>query len=119
MILNNKKWEIWLADLNPRFGTEAGKTRPVVVFQSNFLNKTHDSTIVLPITTNVTFEAKILRVNLDEIAEETGLNEPSDILIDQIRAIDNSRFIKKIGQINDSLIRKTVIDNLKIVLDFL
>ena len=119
MILTIKKWEIWLADLNPRFGTEAGKTRPVVVFQSNFLNRTHPSTIILPITTNVTFEAKILRANLDEITEETGLNEPSDILIDQIRAIDNSRFIKKIGQINDLIIRKTTIDNLKIVLNFL
>ncbi len=119
MILTIKKWEIWLADLNPRFGTEAGKTRPVVVFQSNFLNRTHPSIIILPITTNVTFEAKILRVNLDKIADETGLNEPSDILIDQVRAIDNSRFIKKIGQISDSLIRKTIIDNLKIVFDFL
>ena len=118
MTLTIKKWEVWLADLSPRFGTEAGKTRPVVVFQSNFLNKTHDSIIVLPITTNVTFEAKILRVNLDGISTEAGLNEPSDILIDQIRSIDNSRLIKKIGQINDSLIRKTIVDNLKIVLDF-
>ena len=32
-----EKFEIWLADLNSRFGTEAGKTRPVLVVQSNLL----------------------------------------------------------------------------------
>ncbi|MFN2423284.1 MAG: type II toxin-antitoxin system PemK/MazF family toxin, partial [Cryomorphaceae bacterium] len=39
-----KKFEIWLANLDPRMGTEAGKTRPVVVVQTDLLNRVHPST---------------------------------------------------------------------------
>jgi mRNA interferase MazF len=48
-----KQYEIWIADLNPRFGTETGKTRPVVIIQTDLLNKHHPSTIICPITTNI------------------------------------------------------------------
>ena len=34
-----KQFEIWIADLNPRMGTEAGKIRPVIVVQTDLLNK--------------------------------------------------------------------------------
>lgn len=37
-------------------------------------------------------------------------------MIDQIRAIDNKRLIKKVGKLPDDLIRK-VSENIKIVLD--
>lgn len=87
--------DIWLADLNPRFGTEAGKQRPVVIIQSDILNEAeHSSTIICPVTTNVK-DATILRVRLNP--EENGVCRMSDVLVDQIRAIDNSRLIKKIG----------------------
>ena len=60
-----KQFEIWIADLNPRIGTESRKTRPVVVIQTNLLNKIpHPSTIVCPITTNVKKDSEILRVHL-------------------------------------------------------
>ena len=39
-----KKFHLYLADLNPRMGTEPGKTRPVVVIQTDLLNPTHPST---------------------------------------------------------------------------
>ena len=89
------KHHIYVADLNPRFGTEPGKTRPVVVLQTDLLNNEHPSTIVCPITTNVVPEASILRVHLS--ASEAGLRKDSDILVDQIRAIDNRRFVKEVG----------------------
>ncbi|MCY7328866.1 MAG: type II toxin-antitoxin system PemK/MazF family toxin, partial [Saprospiraceae bacterium] len=31
------KYEIWIADLSPRFGTEPGKIRPVVIVQTDLL----------------------------------------------------------------------------------
>jgi mRNA interferase MazF len=34
-----KQYELWIADLNPKFGTEAGKTRPVVILQTDLLNR--------------------------------------------------------------------------------
>ena len=59
-----KQFEIWIADLNPRIGTEAGKVRPVIVVQTDLLNKEHPSTIVCPITTNVKPDSEILRIHL-------------------------------------------------------
>lgn len=109
-----KQYEIWIADLNPRFGTETGKTRPVVILQTDLLNKFHPSTIVCPITTNVKPDATILRVHLAKGMAK--LKEDCDIMIDQIRAIDNKRLLKKIGELNQDEIEHIRI-NIAIVLD--
>ena len=110
-----EKWHVYLADLNPRFGTEPGKVRPILVIQTNLLNEIgHPSTLICPLTTKVLPQAKWLRVHLRK--NESDLNEKSDVLVDQIRAIDNRRFQKKLGMIRrDSRIqlRKA----LKVVLD--
>ena len=109
-----KQFEIWLADLNPRFGTEAGKTRPVAIIQTNLLNPFHPSTIVCPITTNVKHDTEILRVHL--VKGSGRLKEDCDIMIDQIRAIDNKRLIKKISELTSEQI-EAVKRNILIVLD--
>lgn len=109
------QFEVWLADLNPQIGTEPGKTRPVLTVQSNLLNRTnHPSTLVCPITSNVNTKAEILRVHLTK--GEAGLDKESDILIDQLRAIDNRRLIKKFGKLPETLTHQ-VKSNLLIVLD--
>ena len=113
-MMKAKKFEIWLANLDPRFGTEAGKTRPVLVVQTNLLNKVHPSTLVCPITSNVKLESKILRVYLKKGTAK--VKQDCDVMIEQLRAIDNKRLIKKIGAIPESIAKK-VNDNLKIVLD--
>lgn len=106
------QFDIWLANLNPSKGTEPGKIRPVVIVQTNLLNGEHPSTIVCPITTNVLPELEILRVHL----KKAQLNKTSDILVDQIRAIDNRRLIEKISKLTkvQTLVLK---QNLQIVLD--
>jgi len=110
-----KQFEIWIADLNPQIGTEPGKTRPVLVIQTNLLNKIpHPSTIICPLTTNVQKDADILRVHIKKGV--TKLRENCDILIDQIRAIDNKRLINKVGDLPADLIDK-VKENVLIVLD--
>ena len=107
-----KQYDIWLADLNPSRGTEPGKTRPVVIIQTNLLNDTHLSTVVCPITSNVQTEINLLRIHL----KKGQLDKLSDVLVDQIRTIDNKRFIKKVGQLNKDQIMK-IRDNIRIVLD--
>ena len=110
------QFEIWFADLNPQIGTEAGKVRPVVIVQTNFLNEiNHPSTIICPITTKLNNESSILRIRIDK--GNCGLLENSDIMIDQIRAIDNSRFVKKIGLVTPE-IRNKIKENIINVLDF-
>ncbi len=108
------KFEIWLADLNPQRGTEPGKTRPVLVVQTNLLNEFHPSTVVLPITTNVILQSEILRVHLTK--GTANVKEDCDIMMDQIRAIDNNKLIKKIGTLPNELTQK-VAENLAIILD--
>src|SRR4030066_1647003 len=93
-----RKFHVYTADLNPRFGTEPGKIRPVVVVQTNLLNDDHPSTVICPITTQVQPKSNILRVHLK--VSESGLKKESDILVDQIRAIDNRRFKERIGELS-------------------
>ena len=108
-----KQFEIWIADLEPQRGIETGKVRPVLVVQTNLL-KEHPSTIICPITTNIAPESDILRVHIRK--GTANLKSDSDIMIDQIRAIDNRRLTSKIGDLPHELQEK-VKDNIKIVLD--
>ena len=111
-----KQYEIWIADLNPQIGTEPGKTRPVLIVQTNLLNKIpHPSTIICPITTKVHRESNILRVHLKK--GMANLHENCDIMIDQIRAIDNKRLVNKVGSLPSELI-DTLKENISILLDF-
>jgi mRNA interferase MazF len=108
-----KQFDIWIADLEPQRGTETGKVRPVLVVQTNLL-KDHPSTVICPITTNVISSSEILRVHIKKgIA---NLKSDSDIMIDQIRAIDNRRLTQKVGELPLDL-QIIVKENIKVVLD--
>ena len=109
-----KQFDIWIADLNPRFGTEPGKLRPVVVIQTDLLNPFHPSTLICPLTTNVQSESDILRVHLKKGQGKVLQN--CDIMVDQMRSIDNIRFKKKLGMLHPSLIIQLK-GNIKILLD--
>ena len=109
-----KQFDIWIADLEPQQGIETGKVRPVLIVQTNLLNNEHPSTVVCPVTTNVEKDSDILRVHIRKgIA---NLKIESDIMIDQIRAIDNRRLLNKIGELTKELQLK-VKDNIKIIID--
>lgn len=89
MIQKLKKGEVWLANLNPSKGTEPGKIRPVLILQDQaLLDISHPSTLIVPLTTNLVENAYPLRVRINAIDD---LEKDSDLLIDQIRAIDNKR----------------------------
>ncbi len=84
-----KRGEVWLADLNPPRGTEPGKKRPVVIVQAQaLLDADHPSTLVVPLSTKLVDGAEPLRVRI----KASGLlKKDSDVLVDQLRAIDNRR----------------------------
>jgi len=107
-----KQFDIWLADLNPTRGTEPGKTRPVVIIQTDLLNNEHPSTIICPITSNVKDDVEILRIHLTK----KQLNMQSDILVDQIRAIDNKRLLRKLSRLTNDQ-KEKLKNNIRIVLD--
>ena len=86
-----KRGQIYLANLNPGKGSEPGKTRPVLIVQDQALiDIEHPSTLIIPLTTQLIEDAEPLRLR---IAAKNKLNKASDLLIDQLRAIDNRRLI--------------------------
>ncbi|HKK22572.1 MAG TPA: type II toxin-antitoxin system PemK/MazF family toxin [Pseudohaliea sp.] len=81
---------IYLANFNPSRGSEPAKIRPCLVVQSDLLNDAeHPSTIVLPLTTRLIDDAEPLRFR---VTRRDRLREDSDVMIDQVRTIDNRRF---------------------------
>lgn len=113
MVVN--QYEVWIANLDPRIGSEAGKTRPVVIVQTDLLNQVpHPSTIICPITSRIAKSSTLLRVHLNK--GTANLNQPCDVLIDQVRAVDNRRLIKKIGTL-PAILADRIRENLRIVLD--
>ena len=84
--------EVWTADLNPRRGTEPGKTRPVLVVQAQaLLDAGHPSTLIAPLTTRLVNGAEPLRIRIPATGQ---LQRDSDALVDQLRAIDNRRLVR-------------------------
>ncbi len=99
------KGEIWLANLNPiKKSNEVGKVRPVYILQTDELNHSmYPTTIVLPLTTALIEDAEPLRMRIEK---RDKLKEASDILIAQVRAIDNSRFVERLGQLSRDEMKK-------------
>ena len=95
---------LYLANLNPHRGTEAGKVRPVLVIQTDYLNEArHPSTWVIPCTTRLVGE-NLLRVVLPK--KIAGNIEDCELMIDQSRAIDNRRIEKELGKVPTIILRE-------------
>jgi len=98
-----QRGRLYLADLNPRLGTEPGKTRPVLVVQTDLLNEMdHPSTWVLPCTTRLAGD-NLLRVPLPRGL--AGNRQECEVMIDQSRAIDNRRFVRALKPLPRNILR--------------
>lgn len=95
-----KTGEIWLASLNPTVGSEIQKTRPCVLVSPPEMHDFLHTVIVAPMTTGsrpagfripVTFQGK------------SGL-----ILLDQIRTLDKSRLVKRVGAVHPTTLEKVL-----------
>jgi len=85
------RFDIWLVDLNPTKGKEINKTRPCVVISPNEMSAL-STVLMAPMTTKgFTFPCRITC----SFKGKKGL-----ILLDQIRAIDKSRLLKKLGVVS-------------------
>lgn len=90
-----KRGEIWTADLNPARGAEQAGTRPVLIFQNNVINKYTSTILAIPLTTN------LRRASLPSCVQiskgEGGLASDSVALCHQLRVLDKTRLIRKLG----------------------
>ena len=91
--------EIWLINLNPTLGSEIKKTRPCVVVSPQDMNDYLRTVIIAPMTTKG--RAAGFRVPITHDGKK-GL-----ILLDQMRAIDKTRLVKKLGTIGAKTLHST------------
>ncbi len=92
--------EIWLINLNPTLGSEIKKTRPCVVVSPQDMNDYLRTIIIAPMTTKG--RAAGFRVPITHDGKK-GL-----ILLDQMRAIDKTRLVKKLGTIGAKTLHSTL-----------
>lgn len=99
-----KRYEIYLANLDPTVGSEIKKTRPVVIVSDDMMNKFLKTIVACPLTTKLhpTWRSRI---------QITCTKKKSEIAVDQIRTISTTRLIKKIAKLskNDSLLLRLLI----------
>jgi mRNA interferase MazF len=101
-----ERWHIYVVDLEPRVGTKPGNQRPCLAIQpSEFASAGHQSTVVLPLTSQVLGEeAYPLRVAIP--ADVTALAKASEVMVDQVLAWDNELFKKDLGELPEALQEK-------------
>ena len=93
--MNIKRGEIYLAGLDPVVGKEISKTRPVVIVSNDKNNKFSGTVTILPITSGSLKKIYPFEVFLHE--GSGNLPKDSKIKADQIRTLDKTRLVKKIG----------------------
>ena len=103
IILKVKRGEVYYADLSPVRGSEQGGQRPVVIIQNNIGNHFSPTVIVAAITAKMA-KAK-LPTHVEVGSSDLGLLKDSVVLLEQIRTIDKSRLIQRLGALDDDVMR--------------
>lgn len=89
---------IWLAELDPVRGSEQAGKRPVLVMQTNVINRFTTTVLAIPFTTNLRRAA--LPSCVQVAAGEGGLSSESVALCHQLRVLDKTRLTKKLGDVS-------------------
>jgi mRNA interferase MazF len=95
-----KTGDIWLTALDPTVGSEIRKTRPCVIVSPPEIHDHLRTILIAPMTSGGHGEA--FRIPL------TFQNKQGLILLDQIRALDKSRLIKKLGVLHPITLERTL-----------
>lgn len=87
-----KRFDVFLVNLDPTIGSEIKKTRPCVVISPDEMNRYIAAVIIAPMTTKGrTYPTRVA-------CQFQG--KDGQIVLDQIRTIDKTRLVKKLGQIS-------------------
>lgn len=92
MVAQFKRGEIYWVNLDPTVGSEIKKTRPALIVSPDDMNATLPRVIIAPITSKG--QALLCR------PEFVFKNKPARILLDQLRSVDKSRLMQKMGEID-------------------
>lgn len=96
-MISFKYGDVILVDFNPVRGAEISKIRPCIVVSHDVLNKNSPLCIVIPITSNTD---RILPFHVFIIkSKENGLTVNSKAIPEQIKSLDKTRIIKRLGSL--------------------
>lgn len=97
-----KQNEVWLINLDPTIGAEIKKTRPAVIVNDNSLGKL-PLKIIVPVTDwKEHYEIAPWMIRI-EPTSKNGLTKDSSADCFQIRSVSQDRFVKRIGELSDSI----------------
>ena len=88
-----RRGEVWWVDLDPTRGSEIRKTRPAVIVSVDALNRARRTVVVVPLSS-----AAPARPPLVVPVESAGTG--SVAVCDQVRAVDKTRLVSKMGQLS-------------------
>ncbi len=88
-----KRYDIYIADLNPIQGCELNKKRPVVVISQNSMNSVLDTIVICPLTSKI---HPLWRSRIQIICA----GKKAEIVVDQIRIISKIRLYQKIDSLS-------------------
>ena len=95
-----KRGDIWLVNLDPTVGSEIKKSRPCVVVSPAELNDNLRTVMVAPMTSKG-FAAPF-RVPV------THAGTKGVIVLDQMRAVDKARLVKRLGAVSAKTLTTTL-----------
>jgi mRNA interferase MazF len=90
--------EVWLVTLDPTHGAEIQKTHPCLVISPDEMNRYLQTAIVAPMTTAVRFYPTRVPVRFQR--------KSGQVVLDQLRAIDRQRLLRKLGTVSASTARE-------------
>jgi len=97
-----KQNEVWLINLDPTIGAEIKKTRPAIIVNDNSLGKL-PLKIIVPITDwKERYEVAPWMIKI-ETNSKNGLTKDSSADCFQIRSVSQDRFVKRLGELSDSI----------------
>ena len=88
--------EFYYADLNPVVGSEQGGIRPVLILQNEVGNWFSPTVIVAAMTAR---GGKAHLPTHVPVGTDSGLRRPSLVLAEQVRTIDKSRLLERVGML--------------------
>jgi mRNA interferase MazF len=89
---------------DPTVGAEIRKTRPALIIQSDVANRWSPVTIVAAITSRI--EEPVYPTEVPLVPPEGNLENPSVVLLNQIRTVDRRRLVRRLGRLRPESMRR-------------
>ena len=100
MVAEVRRFDVWLVNLDPTQGSEIQKTRPCVVVSPDEMNRHIRTVIVAPMTSR--------RRRYPSRVDITFQRKKGQVVLDQIRTVDKSRLVRRLGHLPDARARDVV-----------